>query len=103
MPWLGSEIAVAWPLPLSATVRWLAARRWKWARDGAYRQLGWMESPPKVWAETYQVNVISGVRMIQKLVPEMRKARWGRVIQGATKSQRITGIFLQYRGLDTYA
>lgn len=70
---------------------------------GAYRHLGWMEGSPKVWAETYQVNVISAVRMIQKLVPEMRKTRSGRVIQGATKSQRITGIFLQFRGLDIYA
>jgi 3-oxoacyl-[acyl-carrier protein] reductase len=58
---------------------------------GVYRHLGWMEGSPKVWAETYQVNVISAVRMIQKLVLEMRKARWGRVIQigGALAQQPI--------------
>jgi short-subunit dehydrogenase len=40
---------------------------------------------------TSQVNVISAVRTIQKLVPEMRKARWGRVIQigGALAQQPI--------------
>jgi NAD(P)-dependent dehydrogenase (short-subunit alcohol dehydrogenase family) len=34
-----------------------------------------------VWARTYEVKVISGVRMIQRLVPEMRGRGWGRVTQ----------------------
>jgi NAD(P)-dependent dehydrogenase (short-subunit alcohol dehydrogenase family) len=40
-----------------------------------------METNAKVWTETYQVNVISGVRLIQQLVPLMKKNKWGRVIQ----------------------
>ncbi|WOD13973.1 SDR family oxidoreductase [Paraburkholderia kirstenboschensis] len=31
--------------------------------------------------ETYEVNVLSAVRMIQRLVPAMRERGWGRVIQ----------------------
>lgn len=48
---------------------------------GAYHHLGWMETNAKVWTETYQVNVISAVRLIQQLVPLMKKNKWGRVIQ----------------------
>ena len=48
---------------------------------GAYHHLGWMETDAKVWTETYQVNVISAVRLIQQLVPLMKKNKWGRVIQ----------------------
>src|SRR5215469_2130802 len=32
-------------------------------------------------AQTYNTNVISGMRMIQRLVPQMRERHWGRVIQ----------------------
>jgi 3-oxoacyl-[acyl-carrier protein] reductase len=48
---------------------------------GSYDHLPWAEATAAVWAETYEVNVISGVRMIQRLVPQMRERRWGRVIQ----------------------
>ncbi|MEJ0094151.1 MAG: SDR family NAD(P)-dependent oxidoreductase [Methylocella sp.] len=48
---------------------------------GAYHHLSWMEATPERWIETYQSNVLSGVRMIQRLVPAMRERRWGRVIQ----------------------
>jgi NAD(P)-dependent dehydrogenase (short-subunit alcohol dehydrogenase family) len=48
---------------------------------GAYDSLSWSEATPEKWAETYNVNVISGVRMIQRLVPDMRTRGWGRVIQ----------------------
>ena len=47
---------------------------------GAYDQLTWHEATADVWARTYNVNVISGVRMIHRLVPAMRERRWGRVI-----------------------
>lgn len=32
-------------------------------------------------ADTYNTNVISAIRMIQRLVPQMRERHWGRVIQ----------------------
>jgi NAD(P)-dependent dehydrogenase (short-subunit alcohol dehydrogenase family) len=48
---------------------------------GAYHHLAWMDATPDRWIETYQSNVVSGVRMIHRLVPAMRERRWGRVIQ----------------------
>ncbi|MFE9614017.1 SDR family NAD(P)-dependent oxidoreductase [Streptomyces sp. NPDC006012] len=48
---------------------------------GAYDQVGWMDATPEIWAKTYQVNVVSGVRMVRSLVPGMRQSGWGRVIQ----------------------
>jgi NAD(P)-dependent dehydrogenase (short-subunit alcohol dehydrogenase family) len=43
--------------------------------------LSWATASPADWADIYNVNVISGVRMIQRLVPPMRERGWGRVIQ----------------------
>jgi len=47
---------------------------------GFYRHLSWTDAAPQEWADTYNVNVVSGVRMIQHLVPAMRERGWGRVI-----------------------
>ncbi|GCE21220.1 SDR family NAD(P)-dependent oxidoreductase [Dictyobacter kobayashii] len=43
--------------------------------------LSWTEATAADWAQIYNSNVISGVRMIQRLVPQMRERHWGRVIQ----------------------
>jgi NAD(P)-dependent dehydrogenase (short-subunit alcohol dehydrogenase family) len=43
--------------------------------------LSWTEATAMDWAQIYNSNVISGVRMIQRLVPQMRERHWGRVIQ----------------------
>ncbi|MFV8161821.1 SDR family NAD(P)-dependent oxidoreductase [Mycobacterium sp. 134] len=48
---------------------------------GHYDGLGWAELTAERWARIYQVNVVSGVRMIERLVPGMRRRGWGRVIQ----------------------
>jgi 3-oxoacyl-[acyl-carrier protein] reductase len=48
---------------------------------GASRFLSWAEATAEIWAQAYNTNVISGVRMIQRLVPQMRERHWGRVIQ----------------------
>nr|WP_042193781.1 SDR family NAD(P)-dependent oxidoreductase [Kibdelosporangium sp. MJ126-NF4]CEL20910.1 3-oxoacyl-[acyl-carrier protein] reductase [Kibdelosporangium sp. MJ126-NF4]CTQ98285.1 3-oxoacyl-[acyl-carrier protein] reductase (EC 1.1.1.100) [Kibdelosporangium sp. MJ126-NF4] len=49
---------------------------------GAYDpSLGWSNVSAQDWADLYNVNVLSGVRMIQRFVPGMRERRWGRVIQ----------------------
>ncbi|GIF98299.1 SDR family NAD(P)-dependent oxidoreductase [Catellatospora citrea] len=48
---------------------------------GAYDPIGWAQATPAQWAHLYEVNVISGVRMIQHLTPGMRERGWGRVIQ----------------------
>ncbi len=47
---------------------------------GYYDGLGWSELTDDQWAQIYQVNVVSGVRMIEHLVPGMRSRGWGRVI-----------------------
>jgi 3-oxoacyl-[acyl-carrier protein] reductase len=48
---------------------------------GAYDALSWRESSAEVWARTYDVNVISGVRMIHGLAKGMVDRGWGRFIQ----------------------
>jgi NAD(P)-dependent dehydrogenase (short-subunit alcohol dehydrogenase family) len=48
---------------------------------GYYHHLTWTTALPDTWIDTYQVNVLSAVRMIQRLVPGMRERSWGRVIQ----------------------
>ncbi|MET9880087.1 SDR family NAD(P)-dependent oxidoreductase [Actinacidiphila glaucinigra] len=47
---------------------------------GFYRHLSWAEASPTEWTEAYNVNVVSGVRMIRHLVPAMRGRGWGRVV-----------------------
>jgi 3-oxoacyl-[acyl-carrier protein] reductase len=41
----------------------------------------WSDTVPGAWAEMYNIDVISSVRMIQRLLPSMRARGWGRVIQ----------------------
>ena len=40
----------------------------------------WQETETAEWAEIYQKNVLSGVRLVRALVPGMRERGWGRVI-----------------------
>ncbi|SEH48307.1 NAD(P)-dependent dehydrogenase, short-chain alcohol dehydrogenase family [Mycolicibacterium rutilum] len=48
---------------------------------GGYEELSWSDAVPEQWAQVYQANVVSGVRMIRHLTPAMRQRGWGRVIQ----------------------
>jgi NAD(P)-dependent dehydrogenase (short-subunit alcohol dehydrogenase family) len=48
---------------------------------GSYEHRSWTGLTSKDWLDTYQHNVVSGVRMIERLVPGMRERGWGRVIQ----------------------
>jgi 3-oxoacyl-[acyl-carrier protein] reductase len=45
-----------------------------------YPQHTWFESSADEWTRLYAVNVVASVRLIQLLVPEMRRAGWGRVV-----------------------
>ena len=47
---------------------------------GYYDDFGWSELDGDQWSQIYEVNVVSGVRMIEHLVPGMRRKGWGRVI-----------------------
>jgi len=48
---------------------------------GVYPQHTWFEGAADEWSRYYELNVVAGVRLIQELVPDMRRAGWGRVIQ----------------------
>jgi NAD(P)-dependent dehydrogenase (short-subunit alcohol dehydrogenase family) len=51
---------------------------------GAYHLSDWMKTEPAEWLELFNINVISMIRMIHWLVPQMKKNGWGRVIQTAS-------------------
>ncbi|KAA2239514.1 SDR family oxidoreductase [Chitinophaga agrisoli] len=48
---------------------------------GAYPHSGWTDTSSSSWVDTYEQNVVSGVRMVQRLLPQMRPLGWGRIIQ----------------------
>jgi 3-oxoacyl-[acyl-carrier protein] reductase len=48
---------------------------------GVYHGQPWMNVSPKEWLETYNTNVVSGIRMLHGLLPQMRQLGWGRVVQ----------------------
>ena len=48
---------------------------------GDYDGSSWAELSTHEWARIHQTNVVSVVRMIDHLVPGMRRRGWGRVIQ----------------------
>jgi len=48
---------------------------------GAYEVRGWDDTTPKQWLDVFNQNVVSMVRMIRLLVPQMRQLGWGRIIQ----------------------
>ncbi len=58
---------------------------------GANHHVNWRPAGPRVWADTNDTNVLSAVRMIERLVPTMRRRHWGRVtrIGGGLASQPI--------------
>ena len=61
---------------------------------GVLPSQAWLEATAELWGQTYNINVISGVRMIQRLIPQMRERHWGRVIQiggGLSQQPRATG------------
>lgn len=59
--------------------------------------ISWTDATAADWAQTYNSNVISGVRMIQRLVPQMRERHWGRVIQiGGGLAQQPQAIAPNY-------
>ena len=50
----------------------------------AYVNRGWTDATPDQWAEIYNYNVLSAVRMIQFVIPRMKNLQWGRIIQMST-------------------
>lgn len=48
---------------------------------GVYNPQPWMNVTVKDWNDTYNSNVLSYVRMIHRLLPQMKGLGWGRIIQ----------------------
>lgn len=48
---------------------------------GVYHGQPWMDVTSKEWLDTYNTNVVSGIRMTQRLLPQMRELGWGRIVQ----------------------
>ena len=40
----------------------------------------WAHSDTDAWIESYEKNVLSGVRLVRRFIPQMREAGWGRII-----------------------
>ena len=48
---------------------------------GTFSMHGWMDTTTEQWVQLYNANVVSMVRMIQLLTPQMKELGWGRIIQ----------------------
>ena len=48
---------------------------------GGYEQVGWMETTSEKWTDMFNHDLLSMVRLIQRLAPLMREGGWGRIIQ----------------------
>jgi 3-oxoacyl-[acyl-carrier protein] reductase len=51
---------------------------------GGFEMLPWLETSPQKWADMYNHDVISMVRIVQNLAPQMKRLGWGRFIQVAS-------------------
>jgi 3-oxoacyl-[acyl-carrier protein] reductase len=65
---------------------------------GSYPITAWWDTPAEVWLETYNLDVVAGVRLVKALVPPMIERGWGRVIQIASRAatQGTANFFPQY-------
>lgn len=64
---------------------------------GVYFERGWNDATPDQWLEIYNLNVVSGVRLITQLVPQMEQRGWGRIIQVASIAGMAPGaLFPDY-------
>lgn len=56
---------------------------------GIYAAKGWEEASPSQWAQTYNANVVSAVRLSHRAIPAMVGAGFGRIIQIASNAAHI--------------
>lgn len=48
---------------------------------GGYLMRGWWDTDAATWSEFYNNDVVSSVRLILQLAPQMQELGWGRIIQ----------------------
>lgn len=59
--------------------------------------LGWQEIKPEDYLAAYNVNVMAGLRLIQRLVPAMVERGWGRVVNiSSTVARQPIGTVQDY-------
>jgi len=64
---------------------------------GIFEPKPFLEIPDDDWLRFYEVNVLSGVRLTRKYLPEMLRKNWGRVIFISSESgQQIPGEMVHY-------
>jgi NAD(P)-dependent dehydrogenase (short-subunit alcohol dehydrogenase family) len=57
----------------------------------------WLDVTPETWALVHNVNVLGAVRLIRALVPGMKEAGWGRVVNvSSTEAVQPFPIFPHY-------
>jgi 3-oxoacyl-[acyl-carrier protein] reductase len=49
-------------------------------RDGGFAHTSWFGVPAKSWINTYKLNTVGAVSLIDRLVPPMVERGWGRVV-----------------------
>ncbi|GGH57077.1 NAD(P)-dependent dehydrogenase (short-subunit alcohol dehydrogenase family) [Filimonas zeae] len=61
---------------------------------GFYAHTSWSDTTTEDWLHVYNVNVVSYVRMIQRIVPAMKTLGWGRVINigGGLGTQPVSDL-----------
>jgi 3-oxoacyl-[acyl-carrier protein] reductase len=58
--------------------------------EGANQNPAWLETPWADWLWTFEQNVGSAVRLIQRLLPGMKERHWGRIINIASAAATQT-------------
>jgi NAD(P)-dependent dehydrogenase (short-subunit alcohol dehydrogenase family) len=57
----------------------------------------WLDVTPDMWRDIYNVNVLGAVRLIRALVPPMKEAGWGRIIQiSSAEAAQPFAVFPHY-------
>lgn len=61
---------------------------------GMFLGHSWEEATPQEWLQVYNANVVSMVRLIRLLIPQMKERGWGRFIQIASANSSNPGTFM---------
>ena len=56
----------------------------------------WSEIPPQTWLDSYQINLMSALRMSLHFLPGIKESGWGRFINISTRSATTTPTMTEY-------
>jgi len=66
---------------------------------GIFEPKPFLEIPDEDWMRFYEVNVMSGVRLTRRYLPEMLRKNWGRVIFISSESGQQTPVEMVHYGM----